>query len=564
MIIGVLGRRCRRTLMLGASVLAAMLSVTGAAHAAVRHGAQPDTSCTTSWANAASGDWNTPANWTNGVPTSTCAASITVAGTYTVTITGELAQAQSLTLGASTGTQTLEIDATDNCSGAANANLTLATGGTTTASSIIELTQTGGCTNGTPYLEVSSGTLASAGTIETVKGANESGSADLDGAFTNTGAVSIGAPTAFGSNLSSSSLDNQGTLSLGSGFTLTTSNSASVDDDTGGSITTGGGTGDLTMNGGSYMQGAGTTSPATLDPTNPAVILDGTSLSYTGTGASSIIARGTFALSGNLSAAQNLTVQATDFCSGAVNATADVAASLTNAGTIQLTQTGGCTNGTPYLEVASPAVLTNSGTIRTDKGTNEAASAQLDGAYTNTGTIAVNGTSLLGNNLSNSSLDNKGALTLAAALTTNNAAAVTDDTGGSITDAGGTLTMNGGSYTQGAGITSPATLDPTNPAVILSGTTLTYNGTGASSVVARGSFALSGNLAASQNLTVQATDFCSGATNGAADVTTSLTNAGTIQLTQTGGCTNGAPYLEVKSPAVLTNSGTIRTDKGTN
>lgn len=40
---------------------------------------------TTSWATAASGNWNTAGNWTNGVPSGTTGALITINGTYTVT-----------------------------------------------------------------------------------------------------------------------------------------------------------------------------------------------------------------------------------------------------------------------------------------------------------------------------------------------------------------------------------------------------------------------------------------------------------------------------------------------
>jgi fibronectin-binding autotransporter adhesin len=571
MFIGVLDRRLRRALMLCVTVLATALWATGAAHAAVHRAhakgsAKPAVSCTTSWTSAVSGNWNDSTKWTNGVPTSTCAASITVAGTYTVTASAQTASALTLTLGGTSGTQTLLVQATDTCGGAANAALSLTSGGSVGAKGVIELTQSGNCGGGTAYLETGSAALSSAGTLETVAGPSQSNSDQIDGAFISTGSISIGYPTILGNNVSNSSLDNKGALSLAQGDTLTAVNSASVTDDTGGSISTGGGTGQLILNGGTYTQGAGTTSPATLDPTNPAVLLNGATLDYTGSGASSIIARGSFALSGSLAAGQNLTVQAYDNCGGADNSEATATSSFTNAGTIQLTQAGNCSNGTPYLEVSSPAVLTNSGTIRTDPGPDESATAYIDGALINTGTFAINAPSALGNYISGSSLDNKGTLSLATGETLNTygGATVTDDTGGSISNGTGTgqMILNGGTYTQGAGTTSPATLDPTNPAVLLSGTALNYTGSGASSIIARGSFALSGSLAAGQNLTVQAYDNCGGATNSEATASASFTNAGTIQLTQAGNCSNGTPYLEVSSPAVLTNSGTIRTDPG--
>jgi len=62
---------------------------------------------TISWANASSGTWNMPDNWNpKQVPTSSDDAVITVAGTYTVTLDVD-ATVNSLTLGGSSGTQTL-------------------------------------------------------------------------------------------------------------------------------------------------------------------------------------------------------------------------------------------------------------------------------------------------------------------------------------------------------------------------------------------------------------------------------------------------------------------------
>jgi len=65
--------------------------------------------CTDSWKSAVSGSWATASDWSTGVPVSTDDVCITVAGTYTVTVPGIAAQANSLTLGASSGTQTLDV-----------------------------------------------------------------------------------------------------------------------------------------------------------------------------------------------------------------------------------------------------------------------------------------------------------------------------------------------------------------------------------------------------------------------------------------------------------------------
>lgn len=74
------------------------------------------------WNNAAGGNWNTAANWTpNGVPsTNADTATITLAGTYTVTVDGGFF-VRTVTLGATSGTQTLAVPATRALILAANA-----------------------------------------------------------------------------------------------------------------------------------------------------------------------------------------------------------------------------------------------------------------------------------------------------------------------------------------------------------------------------------------------------------------------------------------------------------
>ena len=66
--------------------------------------------CSVTWSNASGGLWNDGANWDTGtVPTDTDDACITLDGTYTVTnTTGAGIDVNSLTVGASSGTQTLQ------------------------------------------------------------------------------------------------------------------------------------------------------------------------------------------------------------------------------------------------------------------------------------------------------------------------------------------------------------------------------------------------------------------------------------------------------------------------
>lgn len=79
--------------------------------------------CDETWNNASGGSWNTATNWTpNGVPAPGQAVCITLPGIYTVTlpangpyVTG--ANIASLTLGASSGTQTLDVQGQDYSQG---------------------------------------------------------------------------------------------------------------------------------------------------------------------------------------------------------------------------------------------------------------------------------------------------------------------------------------------------------------------------------------------------------------------------------------------------------------
>ena len=80
--------------------------------------------CTTSWANAAGGSWDTGGNWTAGVPVASSDVCIDLAGTYTVTLIGAKS-VNSVTLGNVSGVQTLLIRGS-NAGG--NAKLTSATG----------------------------------------------------------------------------------------------------------------------------------------------------------------------------------------------------------------------------------------------------------------------------------------------------------------------------------------------------------------------------------------------------------------------------------------------------
>jgi hypothetical protein len=70
--------------------------------------------CDETWNNTNGGSWNTAADWTpNAVPSSNQSVCITLPGNYTVTLPASGANIASLTLGASSGTQTLDVQGQD-------------------------------------------------------------------------------------------------------------------------------------------------------------------------------------------------------------------------------------------------------------------------------------------------------------------------------------------------------------------------------------------------------------------------------------------------------------------
>ncbi len=98
---------------------------------------------TKSWNNAAGGNWSVTTNWSpNGVPAATDDAVITLAGTYTVTLNVS-SQVASLTVGGSSGTQTLSMSAN-----------TLTLDGASTINSFGALTENGGTIAGAGNLTI--------------------------------------------------------------------------------------------------------------------------------------------------------------------------------------------------------------------------------------------------------------------------------------------------------------------------------------------------------------------------------------------------------------------------
>jgi hypothetical protein len=552
-------RRPWRALSVGALALSAIAAGGGALIGSAVVSSAPASAtppaCTDSWKTAASGNWDTAANWSTGVvPGVSDVACITVAGTYTVTyqpVSGS-ETVDSLVLGSGTGGDQETLSVQGTCSD----NVTLTTKNTANGTDTDAINSTGnlvltssGCGNNST-LAIGS-TLVSSGTISSTAGAT--GARTITGGLTNDGTVNVDTATSY----SGGTWDNGGALNIATAVTLSVTSPATFTDDTGGSVATTG-TGQLMVGGGNtYNQGNGTTSGNAVLLAGPQSG-SGIALHYTGTGSSTIVAEGgTGTLDGAIVSGQTLSVDGT--CSN--NAVETVDANETNAGTVHVSSIG-CGN-TSTLAVASGKTFTNQATGIVDFDPGATGARTITGNLTNDGTVNVNAST----SFSSGTWDNAGPLNLAdsTSLTVTNTApsTFTDDTGGSVVSNGvnqtGQLVIDGGNtYNQGNGTTSGASVllaGPQSGGAIA----LHYTGTGTSSVIAEGGAGtLDGAIVSGQTLSVDGT--CSN--NTVETVDANETNAGTVHVSSIG-CGNTST-LAVAPGKTFTNqaTGIVDVDSG--
>ena len=250
--------------------------------------------CDTSWTGAASdGLYSDAGNWTAGVPNGNNGC-ITLPGTYTIHLQGAPPVASSLTVGGSSGTQTLSLEST--CSG--SAALTTSSSMTIGSHGSVLLTNADGCANDAT-LAIPSGALTNGGTIDVLAAAG--GTRNIQGSIVNNGTID---------------LDSGVTLNVSGGGTFTNSGMVAAT-----------GSGQILMTSGTFTQGKGRLTGA--EP----VLLDDATLAYTGPGKGLITEHGNGTLSGNLAAGQSLELEST--CSEP--AALSDATNLKNSGTITLT-----------------------------------------------------------------------------------------------------------------------------------------------------------------------------------------------------------------------------------
>ncbi len=483
--------------------------------------------CQNSWTNASGGSWYTATNWSKKtIPAPGEEACITLNGTYTVTmIQGESPTLKSLTVGGTSGKQTLEVNGQCGTS----AVLTTTAGLTTTAFGAVTL----GDVSCGPSVTIA-GPIANGGTLTSAVGDGE-GSRYLDGSLTNTGTLAIAYSASFDS--SKAVLTNDGALTIANGARLTLESESSAVNGTGGSIA-GGTTGYLLAQPKTaFTQGAGTTSG-----TEPVLIKEG-ALTYTGTGASTITVRDVSTLSGNLAAGQTLNLQGE--CGE--NTRVEASASYTNAGTITLASSS-C-GAYETLETLS-GTLTNTGTITSAVGDGEG-TRYLGGNLTNKGTITLDYPATYEGSYTKhegkeGTLTNEGTIDIEAVqLTVPSGNTVKNESGKIAAGGSGVLLLDPGTaFTEGAGTTSG-----TEPVLIKEGA-LSYTGAGASTIAIRDASTLSGSLAAGQTLNLRGE--CG--ENTRVEASASYTNAGTITL---GSSSCGAYETLETLSGTLTNTGTI-------
>jgi hypothetical protein len=288
--------------------------------------------------------------------------------------------------------------------------------------------------------------------------------------------------------------------------------------------------------GSTFDEGAGTVSGP-----YPVLVYNAT-LNYTGSGASVIQMCGIDNLSGNIAAGQTLRLDA-DRCINLVDVTA--ASSFTNAGTILF--------ASPFVPpnetlATSSGTLTNNGTIQMVAP--NGGQRTISGNLTNNSTISVDE----GGTYSGGTFTNHGTVTItdvadATPLTIASGASFINASSGVIADTGPDpllLAAPGSSFTQGDGIT-------TGSDVIIDDATLTYAGSGVSTIAVRGTSTLVGPPGKGQTLEIQSS--CSEAGN--VNVSGNVTNTGTITLGSGEPCDTPSNLTLASGSGTLTNNGTI-------
>jgi hypothetical protein len=485
--------------------------------------------CSDSWKKAASGKWSVATNWSTGVvPTSSANVCIKVAGTYTVTLTGT-ESANTLTLGGSSGTQTVDVQGNTSSSGL----FTLTSNGSTIATHGVLALDSQSAT-GAGYAQIdSSGTnvsLKNSGTFETLGATVQ---ADYIGVnLTNDGTVSIaGASTQENTDVA---IVNNDTFTVASTGSLSES-----DQGTGTSFDQMAGTlvnsGSLVLSGAKFTQSGGTESGNPVQLTQFSTLVDSA-----GTGA--FTATGNDSLRGTIPVGQSLTV-----IGGSTSGILTLLGNVTNDGSLTL-QVG---SGGSAAELSSDSVagrmLKNYGDFSTSGAAGDDVDISSDLTNEKGGTVTLGAVTTNEEPSFNITNDGKFAVPVKETL---------DVIGGSestttFTQGKGTLANNGTILLNSADFAASGGTESGHPVQLTDFSGL-IDSAGSGSYTLLGQSGLSGTIPTGQTVTVRG-DSTDGVAN--ADLASDVTNDGTFILdstsaADTAGFTNDSNFN-------LTNNGTF-------
>lgn len=404
--------------------------------------AVPNT-CTTTW-NGATADWNTPADWDNGLPDTNSVVCVN-SGHPTLTTTGatvkELQLSGSGTTLTVTGTN-LYTDDPSTTTGRVDGLMTMGSGAT------LQVTGLG--------TDVQGGTLANGGTVDM----SGSGSNILRfTTYTNSGTLDVNEDLDLNPE-DAATFTNTGTVDIAAGKTLSSvpSTGSMTLDQNAGQITGGAGS-TFALTGGAINHGGGNVDP------NVTVGIVGGSINPSGTGAAaySVVGSAGTTLSGNVASGKTLNVRGGEF--GSNSAKLVLGADRTNNGTILLDSIGSLDDAT--LDVGANT-LTNNGTLHSvasDNGTRNVNGASGTLANTSTGSLILDEDTSIQPTLTNAgavSVANDKSTTLTHSYTQT---AGTTSGGGSLTlPSGGSMALQGGVLSlgrTGAGSTLDGNLNNT-------------------------------------------------------------------------------------------------------
>jgi hypothetical protein len=512
----------------------------GAPAGALRPKAIVDTgvTCTDNWKAAVSGHWSTASDWSTGVvPTSSDNVCIKIAGTYKVSIAGAVS-ANTLTLGGSSGTQTLSIKGTTVTSSALT--LTAATGSKISAHGVLSLKSKNASGSGYALIGSSNSavvTVANSGTVQTSGGSVNPDYLRVNLTNASTGTTKINGVTVEDASDGVTTLTNDGTFSVGTNGSLTLSGDSSFTQ-SGGTFTN---SGALKQDAGTFTQSGGT------DSGNPVSILDATLADAAASGTFTFDLFQNDNLGGTIPSGQTVDL----IGNPSYNTVATLSANLTNDGTLVLDSES--TTGSGYTSLYGPNdTVTNAGTLETEGGT-------VNPNYLRTSIVNSSAGKLKINGLTDDDADS-GATTVTndGTFSVGSSGSLTLTGNSSFTQSAGTFT-NSGAFEQDQGtFTQNGGTDSGNAVTVLNGTLADAAASGSFTFNLFQNDDLSGTIPSGQTVNLIGNPSYS----TVATLTANLTNDGTLVLDSQSATGSGSTSLYGPTVSV-TNAGTIETEGGT-